>query len=274
MQRWLGLLLLTSLGIKNIDILGLPPHALPLSSPSPLPASSSQTPPSSLLSPASQSQVNLPPLKVHPLPPSLAKFHSSPSDDYFDQITASPLGYLIWSTFPIKVYVDQSPNPQDSAASNQRFLQWTQAVRQAIADWGLYLPIQEVLDPSQADIRIERQEPPLSRQLDPKTGQLQIPRARNAQTRYEFYDSGDIPSRLRQRMTIQIKPGLSQSGTLATARHEMGHALGLWGHSTQPDDTLYFSQTKESPPISIRDVNTLKKVYQQPTRLGWPLPQF
>lgn len=268
MQRWLGLLLLTILGIKTIDILGLPAHAIPLSSPSPL------TSPSPLPSPAIQtspSQANLPPLKVHPLPPSLAKFHASSSDDYFEQITASPLGHLIWSAFPIKVYVDQSTNPQDSAASNQRFLQWTQAVRQAIADWGLYLPMQEVLDPNQADIRIERQEPPLSRQLDPKTGQLQIPRARNAQTRYEFYDSGDIPSLLRQRMTIQIKPGLSQSGTLATARHELGHALGLWGHSTKPNDTLYFSQTKESPPISIRDVNTLKKVYQQPTRLGWPL---
>ncbi|XTZ12993.1 MAG: peptidase, partial [cyanobacterium endosymbiont of Rhopalodia inflata] len=37
-------------------------------------------------------------------------------------------------------------------------------------------------------------------------------------------------------------------------------------------DALYFSQVRSLSPISVRDVNTLKKIYQQPTRLGWKLP--
>jgi predicted Zn-dependent protease len=31
----------------------------------------------------------------------------------------------------------------------------------------------------------------------------------------------------------------------------------------------YFSQVRNPPPISPRDVNTLKRIYQQPTSLGW-----
>jgi predicted Zn-dependent protease len=34
---------------------------------------------------------------------------------------------------------------------------------------------------------------------------------------------------------------------------------------------MYFSQVREPPPISARDINTLKRIYQQPTRLGWPV---
>ncbi|MFM7577555.1 MAG: matrixin family metalloprotease, partial [Microcystaceae cyanobacterium] len=95
----------------------------------------------------------------------------------------------------------------------------------------------------------------------------------NAQTRYQFYTTEENPPILRHRMTIEIKPGLGRESTLATARHEFGHALGIWGHSPNPQDVLYVSATKETPPISTRDVNTLMKIYQQPTRLGWPLPK-
>ncbi|MFN4955672.1 MAG: peptidase, partial [Aphanizomenon sp.] len=33
--------------------------------------------------------------------------------------------------------------------------------------------------------------------------------------------------------------------------------------------TMYFSQVRNPPFISVRDVNTLKRVYEQPTGLGW-----
>ena len=71
-------------------------------------------------------------------------------------------------------------------------------------------------------------------------------------------------------MTIEISPGLSQLAILAATRHELGHALGIWGHSLHQNDALYFSQVSDFPPISPRDINTLKKIYQQPTQIGWP----
>jgi predicted Zn-dependent protease len=226
------------------------------------------------LSVTAENPSSLPPLKVHSLPPSLAKISPDlKAGNYFDQIESTPLGYLIWSEFPIKVYLDRPPDTNDSSASYQRFQQWTEAVLQAIADWNVYLPLIEVKDPQQADIVIQRTEPPLGRKIDPDTGQIQIPRARTAQTRYQFYSTETEPPLLSTQMTIQIKPGLSPTATLAAIRHELGHALGIWGHSPIEEDVLFYSQTQKSPPISTRDVNTLIKIYQQPTRLGWPLPK-
>jgi hypothetical protein len=37
---------------------------------------------------------------------------------------------------------------------------------------------------------------------------------------------------------------------------------------------MYFAQTRDIPPISSRDINTLKKVYQQPTQLGWQMDKL
>ncbi len=226
------------------------------------------------LSVTAENAESLPPLQVHPLPVTLKKLSSQAKiGDYFEQIKPTPLGYLIWSEFPIKVYLDRPSNFADLSASSQRFQQWTESVLQAIAEWNIYLPLTETQDPQEADILIQRTEPPLGKNLDPATGQSQLPRARTAQTRYQFYLREVEPIIIKNRMTIQIKPGLSQTATLAAIRHELGHALGIWGHSPVENDVMYYSQTKKSSPISIRDINTLIKIYEQSTRLGWLIPK-
>ncbi|MDJ0599329.1 MAG: peptidase [Crocosphaera sp.] len=213
---------------------------------------------------------SLPPLKTHPLPTPLNQWQDQPySGDYFEQIQPSMGGYLLWSEFPIKIYFDRPDNPNDTAATTRRFNQWVNGVEKSIDEWNNYLPIIEVTQAELADIIIERTDPPINPKIDPETGQLQIPRAKTAQTRYEFYIKDN---KLFHKMIIQISPRLSQIATLSAARHELGHGLGIWGHSLQENDVLYFSQVNSSIPISSRDINTLKKIYEQPTRLGWPLP--
>lgn len=214
-----------------------------------------------------------PPLGVHPLPESLAKWKErADAGDYFDRVRPSPAGYLVWSQFPIRTYVERAPEGEDTAAL-RRARGWERAVLQAIAEWTEVLPLQLVERPEDADILVWRSRPPVETRIDPETGRLRPTRARTAQTRYRFYWRSRSPNSkiLAHQMAIDISPGQSEAFTLATARHELGHALGIWGHSTQPTDALYFSQVRTPPPISPRDVNTLRRIYLQPTRLGWPL---
>lgn len=193
--------------------------------------------------------------QVHPLPPSLDRWQAGDQGDYFEQIEPTAVGYLIWSRFPIRVFVEPSDR------SN-----WMNAVQQAIEEWNLYLPLEQVDRAEAADIAIWCRTPPL--QL--REGELG--RARSAETRFEVgIDRSRNPATLAHRLRIWLRPDQSAIYLQAAARHELGHALGIWGHSLEPTDAMYFSQVGSPPLISARDVNTLKRIYQQPTRLGWAL---
>ncbi len=196
--------------------------------------------------------------QVHPLPPSLAAWADpAQQGDYFDQIKPNGLGYMVWSEFPIKVYV----GPADSSGTHATG--WQQTTKAAISAWKPYLPLALTQEPSAADIVIQNRKP------DGRSGD----RVRSAETRcFDIYVNER--NQLNQRCTININPRQlgTQEHRVATVCHELGHALGLWGHSLSETDLLYFSHVRKPPKISVRDVNTLKRIYQQPTRLGWPLP--
>lgn len=203
-------------------------------------------------------------LTVHPLPSTLLPINHG-HGDYFEQIQPTPVGHLIWSKFPVTVYIEPPPEEAHHTAHQQRLQQWYDAVEQAVSEWNEYLPLQVVNEPARADIRVMRFRPRIEATVDPETGLLKISRAATAQTRYQFYLDEQI---LSHRFTIQLSPSLSPTQTLATARHEIGHGLGIWGHSLVEGDVMYFSQVSHPPEISARDLNTLRKIYQQPTCMG------
>ncbi|BAY19703.1 metallopeptidase [Anabaenopsis circularis NIES-21] len=205
------------------------------------------------------SAVSPPTPKLHYLPATLAQWKDSQnSGDYFSQVATTEVGYLVWSKFPVQVYIEQPIN-----VSNQQAETWVKSVSQAVQEWSMYLPLTLVKKPEIADIQIERKAPPLQLSSDKK-----IPRARSALTTYQLYTENKV---LLHRFTILLSPSQTGNYVVAAARHELGHALGIWGHSTLQTDALYFSQVRNPPTISARDVNTLKRVYQQPTSLGWTL---
>ncbi|AFY38073.1 peptidase M10A and M12B matrixin and adamalysin [[Leptolyngbya] sp. PCC 7376] len=218
-----------------------------------------------------QSQ-SLPALATHPLPETLVQWQPQNSEkvrDYFAEIKPSPLGHLIWSEFPITVFYSKLDSNLSSNQQQQQ-TKWQQAVQEAIAAWSVYLPIEEIEDAENADIIIWREPPPIQITVNPETGERDYSFGRNAETRYRFYL--DDQRRVRHQMTIYLSPHQRAIATLITARHELGHALGIWGHSNNSKDALYVSQTSTDNGISEADINTLKRIYQQPTKLGWSLP--
>ncbi|MHC5609777.1 MAG: peptidase [Nostoc sp.] len=197
--------------------------------------------------------------KAHPLPSTLARWQDSTnSGDYFSQVKTTQVGYLVWSQFPVRVYVEPP-----KAVNEKQAQAWVNGVLQGVQEWSSYLPLTIVEQPEIADITIVRKAPPL--QISPGNN---ISRARSAQTTYELYTSNNV---LSHRFTILLSPSQTGEYIQAAARHEFGHALGIWGHSPLQTDALYFSQVRNPPLISVRDVNTLKRVYEQPTNLGWSL---
>ena len=203
---------------------------------------------------------SLPALKAHLLPSTLREWQdTSNSGDYFSEIKPTPVGYLVWSQFPVKIYITTlNKLPQKQAQT------WVENVSQVISEWQNYLPLEIVDRADIADITIERKAPPLQFDRNRK-----LSRARSAQATYKFYTKNNT---LYHRFTILLSPSQTGKYLLAATRHELGHALGIWGHSSMESDALYFSQVRNPPLISPRDVNTLKRVYEQPTSLGWSLP--
>lgn len=226
---------------------------------------------------------NLPPAQVHPMPPALAKWHAPQrSGDYFDQVQAVAVDYLVWSMFPVTIYVEPSTAAeQANPFTAKRAKAWITAVEKAVQEWNLYLPLKVVEQSEVSDIQVVRSPLPLKfdrlRERNDEKRSLPIRRARSAETRFELYAKKSIaaaldqPAILAHRVTIYIRPDQATEYLQAAARHELGHALGIWGHSLQQTDALYFSQVRNPAKISARDLNTLKRVYEQPTRLGWAI---
>jgi len=241
----------------------------------------SQIPPSGLTPSIERALSKLAAPRPHPLPATLAVYPPNSAGDYFDQVKTTLVGSLVWSSFPVTVYIQpETTADQSSPFLQRRSQQWISAVQQAIEEWTPLIPCQIVEDPQGADISVWRSTPPLKLEGGTRESgdrRLSIPRARSAETRYELYAKpatvAGTPPKLAHRMTIYIRPDQAPVYLQAAARHELGHALGIWGHSPNQSDALYFSQVRNPAKISFRDINTLKRVYEQPTRLGWEMKE-
>lgn len=245
-----------------------------------------------------RSEIDRVPFAPHPAPPGLEAW-SDPlgevsddasdalsdalsddgSGDYFDAIQALPFGALVWSEWPVRVSIDPTAP-----------LDWQADVRLALENWQTYVPLtivpaSEAITPDAlaafetsetqradeltVDIAIVRTIVPAQPNA---SGQLRAASARATFSLFVVRDqdaSGVERERFGHRFAIRVSPTQTGLFVQSAVRHEFGHALGLWGHSPNPQDVMFAAQVAQPGRVSGRDVNTLMRVYEQPTRLGW-----
>ena len=158
--------------------------------------------------------------------------------------------------------------PAAATPVNRWDQRWLDQVSSALTTWGALVPLTLVDSPDQANVLIHRQRP-ARRQV------AGVWRASNGRTQLQVVDvQRQGRRRLEPLVKVMVSPGLRAEALQATALHELGHAFGLWGHSSVPTDVLAISQGERPVLVpSQRDRLTLTWVMQQPTRFGSTIQQ-
>ena len=181
---------------------------------------------------------------------------------YASSIATTPLGPPVLKHWCIWI------QPAAANPANRWDKRWLDQVSSALTTWDALVPLTLVDSPDHANVLIHRQRP-ARRQV------AGVWRASNGRTQLQVVDvQRQGRRRLEPLVKVMVSPGLRAEALQATALHELGHAFGLWGHSSAPTDVLAISQGERPVLVpSERDRLTLTWVMQQPTRFGSTIQQ-
>ncbi len=175
--------------------------------------------------------------------------------DYFNRITMVSDGRITrFSNIPISVYIEVPSVPEVMQHA------YVGDVEYALDQWaGCSEGLLEfkIVDSEDADIRVYWTKEPLSGEADP-LGEASLARFDSGRFYVEVY------------VMMQERPSVAKpmhKRLKAVLLHELGHAIGLWGHSQDQYDIMYPKSTTIQP--TRRDKNTLFKLLK--SRPGLPL---
>ena len=184
--------------------------------------------------------------------------------DYYQETAETSEG-LLWTEFPIKVYAENPP------------VVWRRALQEALDAWMSAFPLQTVSAQERADIFLSWAK--LPKQIVGTEGD-------SFQVRKE--DDRVVSRQKESFITLNNSRRWSEREMRAVILHELGHALGIGGHSDRSRDVMYpaevnivelsqgfdiwgrpgssavSSSAGINTKLSPRDVNTLIRLYNCP----------
>lgn len=190
--------------------------------------------------------------------------------DYYPQVAQASAGRQ-FRKFPVRVFVGNVPED------------WQRAIRGALEDWTRVLPLEDVASRQGADIVVGRETP--AKESD---------RAGWEKDWVQEEQEGTLTRRTKVAFIgLDSYHHWSEDQKRSTMAHEVGHAVGIQGHSDNPRDVMFSAVQEishiardwgpipspasvELPPppprkLSQRDINTLVRLYNSPgflARLG------
>jgi predicted Zn-dependent protease len=177
--------------------------------------------------------------------------------DYYWSISKESEGGE-WPRLPVKVFLGSAPR-----------MKWQEGTREAYDNWSALFPLELVASPQQADIRVAWEE---SVQEKGRAGEM----AEWVQFRVV---GGELSGQKIAIITVDLRVPWTKDDMRAIISHEMGHALGIRGHSTSEKDIMFMGLQKKGYDIPVpiiphpvfwrtlvkqpsqRDINTLIRLY-------------
>ncbi len=179
--------------------------------------------------------------------------YSKGDGDYFEQVTHFVNNTAArWTHFPVRVRL-----PDDATDG------WKKLMEPGIERWGRFIPMKTAGAEESADIEVS-----FVNHLVPRV--LGVTRLTVTGGKMKVFVYMLRPS--------YYQNALNEKNLTVAFTHELGHAIGIFGHSDQQTDAMYRCEVapggkgkltlERLGTISTRDVNTLKLIYDSE-----PLPQ-
>jgi predicted Zn-dependent protease len=193
-----------------------------------------------------------------PLPEAMQPSHyvTAPGD-YYWAISRSSEGEE-WPRLPVKVFLGSAPE-----------IKWQEGARDAFNIWSALFPLELVALPQNADIRMGWEE--ALRETEHAGETIEWVRVRRV--------GGELTGRKVAVIVVDVRRRWSKDEMRAIVLHEMGHALGIKGHSDSPKDIMYWQMQEKQYEVPVpvihyplfwrslvkqpsqRDINTLIRLY-------------
>jgi predicted Zn-dependent protease len=188
-----------------------------------------------------------------------SRYIPSASDYYLDIAETSESRK--WNSFPIKVSIGNVPNAN-----------WAQGAREAFSIWKNLFPLELTAEPEEADIRFNwNSDMTIEGAAGEEMDWVQIRRVGN-----------ELTGRKVAYINVDLSRRWSKDEMRAIVLHELGHALGIRGHSESKGDIMYWQVQETNHQVRIpgmiypvawkslvskpsqRDLNTLIRLYNTP----------